>query len=225
MKSNMKFFIVLFAFLIANTLFAQNIKQIDSLSIEMCKSFTALNNMETEKKFEHVLENHLYAYLEKKKVSSQAEADSISSRIYYRLQKNCTVFREMLAELEENKSDWKKLEGKPSTKIQAKDFKSFTKGGNFFYKEYDGEIVNVLVSGNFWTETFEDGTTSKLSFIPKKDGEFDLKFIESNNEKRKNFSVKEEMYYYGIYAKETDGFLIWVKTKENQFLSFKLYSK
>ena len=225
MKSNMKFCMAIFAFLVAHNLFAQDVKQIDSLSMEMCKSFTALNNLVGEKKLEDVLENHLYAYLEKKKVSSQAEADSISSRIYYRLQKNCTVFREMLAELEENKSDWKKLEGKPSTKIQAKDFKSFTKGGNFFYKEYDGEIVNVLVSGNLWTETFENGTKSKLSFIPKKESEFDLKFIESNNEKRKNFSVKDELYYYGIYAKETDGFLIWVRTKDNQFLSFKLYSK
>lgn len=219
-----KIFLLITSLLTINTLLGQNIKQIDSLTTEMCKSLSVINDMSNKEKIESVFQTHLSNYFESIKVSTQAEADTINTRVYYRLQKNCTVFSEILNKLEENKSDWKTLNEKPSSKIKSIDYKSFLEGGNFFYKEYNGDIVNVLISNNSWTETFRDGTISKLFFIPKSGTEFDLKFIESNNETRKNLSVKGDLYNYGIYGKESDGLLVWINSN-NQYLSFKLYKK
>ncbi|MFD2892804.1 hypothetical protein ACFS5J_12360 [Flavobacterium chuncheonense] len=208
-----------------SSLLGQNITKIDSLGTEMCQSLSKVNNMKTKEKIEFVFQSHLSAYFDKTKISSQREADSISTLIYYRLQKNCSVFLDMLGELEENKSDWQTLNIKPSSKISKIDYKSFLKGGNYYYKDYNGSIVNVHITEKTWSETFDDGTISKLTLISKSDGEFDLKFIESNNETRKNLSVKGDIYKYGIYEKNSDGFLIWTSTNDNQFLGFKLYKK
>jgi len=217
--------LLLVIFLCQNYTSAQNIKEIDSLTIEMCKSLSTMKDVNPKEKIEFIFQNHLTNYFDKLKISSQADADSINKRVYFRLQKNCAIFRETLDQLEENKSDWKKLELKPSSSLNLKDFKSFLKGGLFYYKEFNGDSVNVALSENLWIETFIDGTTSKLIFNPKKNSEFELQFIESNNETRKNFSIKGEIYNYGIYAKENNEYFIWVMSKEKQFSGFKLYKK
>jgi hypothetical protein len=223
MKKQLILSLTIYFFL--NNLSAQNIKSIDSLTVEMCKSLSTITGISNKEKIESVFKNHLSNYFDKLQISSQVDADTINTRVYYRLQKNCAIFGKILAELEENKSDWKTLSEKPGSKLQALDYKSFSEGGSFYYKEYNGDIVNVLLSKNSWTETFKDGTKSNLLFLPKTNNEFELEFIESNNEMRKNFSVKGEIYRYGIYAKENDELFVWVISKEKQFLGFKLYKK
>jgi hypothetical protein len=111
------------------------------------------------------------------------------------------------------------------SEITNQEFNTFKSISQFYYKEYDGSIVNVSINENIWLEKFEDGTFSKLIFIPKKNGEFDLKFIESNNETRKNFSNEGEIYNYGVYLKDENSYYVWVKSKDNTILSFKLYKK
>lgn len=219
------FLLCLTIFIGNNPVAAQNIKQIDSLSVEMCNTLAKKNDLSGEKKIEATFEKHLTEYFQKIKVSSQAEADTISTRIFFRLQKNCTAFVELLGVLEEDKSDWVKLNEKPISKISKTDYKSFIKGGQFYYLEYDGTKVSVVVTKNSWTETFADGTTSKLTFVPKDNNEFELVFIESNNETRKNFSVKGDKYIYGIYDKHKDGLQIWTTTQDNVYLGFTLYNK
>lgn len=219
------FFLCFTIFIGNTTVSAQNIKEIDSLSVEMCNTLSKKSDLSGEKKIEATFQKHLVEYFQKINVSTQAEADSISTRIFFRLQKNCTAFTELLGALEENKSDWVKLTEKPISKIAKKDFTSFAKGGQFFYKEYDGTTVSVVVTKNSWTETFADGTTSKLTFVPKDNNEFELIFIESNNETRKNFSVKGDKYKYGIYDKNKDGLQIWTTTEDNVYLGFTLYNK
>jgi hypothetical protein len=205
--------------------FCQNITQIDSLTIEMCNSLSKLEDVEDKEKIMTIFKQHLPNAYKSFKVSSEKEADSLSDKIYYRLQHNCGLFRQILGRLEENKSDWKIIQEKPLSEITNQEFNTFKSISQFYYKEYDGSIVNVSINENIWLEKFEDGTFSKLIFIPKKNGEFDLKFIESNNETRKNFSNEGEIYNYGVYLKDENSYYVWVKSKDNTILSFKLYKK
>ncbi|MCL9806570.1 hypothetical protein NAT51_13625 [Flavobacterium amniphilum] len=220
-----KIFVFLFFWLTTGSLFAQNIAQIDSLTVEMCKSLSMATDKNNKEKIEFVFQKHIPEYFEKIQVSTQTEADSISDRVFFRLQKNCNYFSDLLETLEENKSDWKVLDTKPSSKITQKDYKDFSRGGSYYYKEHNGTIVNVEIKGKKWSETFHDGTFSKLTLIHKENGEFDLKFIESNNGTRKNLSVKDDIYQYGIYEKTGDVYLIWAKTADNRLYGFKLYKK
>lgn len=214
---------ILFVFLFPFSVFSQNIKQIDSVTIAMCESLEKSKIVDDTLNVKAMFFQHLPGVYEKFNVSSQNEADSLNDKIYYRLQRNCNLFREILRRLEPNKSDWKILNEKPLSKISENDFKKFIKHGKFTYKEYNGSIVSVTIEKNVWLEIFEDGTYSKLKFISKKDGEFDLEFIESNNEIRKNFSIKGDIYNYGLFLKDENCYHTWVKNKDNTMSSFKLY--
>ena len=220
-----KQFAILIIFFFSTAVFSQNITQIDSVTVAMCHSLEGMPIGDDNTKINTLFQKHLPDFYKELGVFTQSKADSIADKIYYRLQRNCNLFREILDRLEVNKSDWEILKEKPITKISKKDCTNFLNESVFYYKEYNGSIVNVLIKGNVWQETFEDGTFSKLVFISKMDGEFDLEFLESNNEMRKNFSVKGDIYNYGIFTKNESSYRIWVKSKDNSFASFKLYSK
>ncbi|MNE55758.1 hypothetical protein D3C80_1506140 [compost metagenome] len=107
--------------------------------------------------------------------------------------------------------------------ISDSDLNSFFSKTNLYYKEYDGKIVKVLNKVSLWNEKFQDGSFSKLEFKKTSKSTFALKFIESNNETRKNFSVKGEEYNYGVYGKGTNYYSVWVLSKEGKYHVFKLY--
>lgn len=207
------------------TMNSQTIQQVDSLASKMCESFKELKEVKDETKIMMVFEKHLPAFYEEAKVTSQAQADSLVNRVYFRLQRNCQAFLDILAGMEENKSDWGKLAEKPKSKLSKKESDTFFSGKSFYYKEYDGSIVNVALSSSHWIETFEDGTTSNLLIRPKGSGEFELEFLESNNNKRKNFSVKGDVYRYGIYSVAEGIYSAWVATKDNEYHSFRIYTR
>ncbi|MFH6942560.1 hypothetical protein [Flavobacterium sp. FlaQc-50] len=216
------FIFILFQF---KSLSAQTIQQIDSVSIKMCESLSRLNEIKDDVKITMIFQKHLPDFYEKVNISSQTIADSIRDIVYFRLQKNCKDFRDVLGKIEENKSDWITLLQKPKSKISKKQFSNFLKGGNFYYKEYDGKIVNVFISKNIWMEKFEDGTTSKLLIHAKYDGEFDLEFVESDNHIRKNLSIKGDLYNYGLCELNRGVFDVWVSQSDKTIYGFRIYSK
>lgn len=208
-----------------NSITSQTIQQIDSVCVKMCESLSGLKEIKDDAKVTIIFQKHLPDFYEKVNISSQIVADSITDKVYFRLQKNCKDFRDVLDKLEENKSDWITLPEKPKSKVSKKELSSFFKGGNFYYKEYDGKIVNVLITQNKWIETFEDNTTSKLLFHPKKNGEFDLEFIESDNHIRKNLSIKGDLYNYGIYELNDGIFWVWLSQSDKTTYGFRIYPK
>ena len=172
-----KQFAILIIFFFSTAVFSQNITQIDSVTVAMCHSLEGMPIGDDNTKINTLFQKHLPDFYKELGVFTQSKADSIADKIYYRLQRNCNLFREILDRLEVNKSDWEILKEKPITKISKKDCTNFLNESVFYYKEYNGSIVNVLIKGNVWQETFQDGTFSKLVFISKTDGEFDLEFL------------------------------------------------
>lgn len=201
----------------------QTIQQIDSLSSKMCESLKALKDVKDETQVMMVFQKHVPEFYEKIRVTSQEQADSIADRIFFRLQKNCQVFSDVMSATEENKSDWQKLSGKPKVTISKKQCDAFFSGKNFYYKEYDGKTVKVTLSSTHWVETFQDNTTSTLLIRKKDKCGFELEFLESNNNIRKNLSVKGDVYHYGIFSVENGVYDLWNVTRDNQYYSFRLY--
>lgn len=222
----MKKYLFIILFFQSIFMFGQNIKQIDSITLKMCESLTYSKEVKDDTKIEMIFQKHLPALYEKFNITSQIAADSLSEKIYFRLQKNCAKFLTALNNLEENKSDWSTLSQKPKLEVSKKICANFLTGGKYYYKEYDGKLVNVIITSNSWIETFEDNTTSKLLLHPKGNCEFDLEFIESNNNIRRNYSVKGDIYNYGIFKLNDDVYYIWSTTKDNNVIyTFRLYRK
>ena len=218
-----KLFVISFISLLPLIVEGQTIKQIDSVTIQMCRTLSELPEMKSQEKFDAIMNKHLPDFYRLAKISSQQQADTINNRIFFRLQRNCSEFTELLKEIEPSKSDWKTLDEKPLAKISTYDYNEFLKGGNFYYLENSGEIVRVKINKNQWIETFEDGTISKLILQPIDNAAFNLKFIESDNVTRKNLSVKGDIYNYNIYAKDENSYDIWIPTNDNVITAFKLY--
>ena len=223
MKNLCLLILSLFAF--ASNVTAQSIQQIDSLTMKMCDGLVELSDIKPHLQISIVFQKHLPGFFEKSKISSQQAADSIADLIYFRMQKNCHRFREVLDKTEENKSDWKTLTAKPESELSAKQLKKFFEGKNYYYKEFDGKIVNLEISPDSWSETFEDNTTSKLILHRLDNNEFELEFVESNNKTRKNLSVAGERYHYGVYAFNKGAYSVWVISGEGAIYGFRLYPK
>lgn len=220
-----KYFFIILLFQSYFTI-GQTIQQIDSVTYKMCESLSNLTEVKDDVKITMIIEKHLPSFYQKFNITTQIAADSIGDKVFFRLQKNCSNFISLLNNLEENKSDWVILTQKPKHEISKKNCTNFFAGRNYYYKEYDGKIVNVVMTSDSWTETFEDNTTSKLLLRQKDNCEFELEFIESDNNLRKNFSIKGDIYKYGIFKLEEDTFYLWTSSKDNNtFYSFRLYRK
>ncbi|UUC44567.1 hypothetical protein [Flavobacterium cerinum] len=204
------------------TIQAQNIQQIDSLNVVLCQSLKDLGTID-EQGIDKVLEKHLPDFFERHKIDTKEKSDSIHMLIYFRLQKECHPFVAYLATLDENKSDWKILNEKPKNNSTKAELKKFFSTTDFYYKEYEGNSITVKINSNQYSEKFEDGSFSKLEFIKTSDSTFSLKFIESDNRKRKNLSVKGEIYHYGIYGKGDTYYDVWTTTDNKQYYAFRFY--
>jgi hypothetical protein len=201
---------------------SQSIQQIDSLNNQICKSLEKLESLD-ELKLGEILQNHMPDFYYRYKIDSKTKSDSIMDLVYFRLQKNCNHFLTLISKIEENKSDWKILKEKPNNEISLSELKKFFSLSTFYYKEYDGKITHVNIYSNLWNEKFEDGSFSKLEFKKTSSSTFLLKFIESNNDTRKNLSTKGDEYKYGIYGKGENFYLMWISSLEGNYYTFKLY--
>jgi hypothetical protein len=204
---------------------AQSIEQIDSTTMQICNSISNRKNINQEELY-NSFQTHLTDLYKKFNINTSENQEATANKIFYRLQHNCSIFADYLKNNVDNLSDWIKLPNKPEQNILHKSCKLFLKNGEYFYKEYNGDIVNVVINDNSWTETFKDNTKSYLNYKFNEPCEFELEFIESNNVSRSNFSKKGDTYHYGIYNINNDVLDLWVFSKANNtYYGFKLYSK
>lgn len=213
------FYLILFFAISAKS---QSTNQIDSLNAEICRTLEKFDSID-ESKFQGVLQKHMPDFYTRYKIDTKQKSDSLMDLVYFRLQKSCNTFVVLLSKLTENKSDWGISEEEPKLVINKNELKKFFSYKKFHYKEYDGKIVIVNYDSNLWNEKFEDGSFSKLELKKTSESTFVLKFIESNNEIRKNLSTKNEEYKYGIYGKDQNYYSAWVLSEEGKYYTFKLY--
>ena len=214
---------LLFCIVASAGMHAQTDAQIDSLTMQMCKTLATNVNLTDSLRVQSTYEQHLPKFFEKFTVNNDAEFEEQFNRIYYRYQKNCNLLTEILARNIKVQGDWKLLTSRPKNTLAKAKCRQVDKIKKFYYIMPEGQKVNVTIDKGLWYEEFEDGTFSKLSFRWTSDCEFDIEFIESNNLSRKNFSSAGDTYHYGLYNSIGKDFLVWINdTTGNATQSFRL---
>jgi hypothetical protein len=201
--------------------FGQSQEQKDSLINEMCKTLMELEYMDDSTRHLQTITMHLYPFLGKFPEDSRQQ---LGTSIYFRFQHNCRAFKELLDRMYPIHEDWQNLSERPNSEISSKDCKTFRKYEDFWYFETTGDTVLVEIKGGFWTDSFKDGTYSKLNFFWIDKCQFEIEFIESNNRIRKNYSKPGDRYKYQL-LKTNDGYYdVLVENPDNETYSkFKMY--
>jgi hypothetical protein len=149
----------------------------------------------------------------------------IMNRVYYRLQRSCRTFSMLLKKMDPDKnSDWERSQSRPISNASQEICKEFFEIKDFSYLETTGDTVRLRIADGFWVEDFKDGTFSKLKINWINDCEFQIEFVESNNEIRKNFSTPGDKYSYLILDKKNGFYTMSAEiVGMNDFTKFKLY--
>lgn len=213
---------ITFIFLAANN-YSQNQKEIDSISFKMCDHLKGTSKSNDTLRVNDVYEKVLYPFLSK---VPPEKVDSIGQTTYFRFQRNCPEFREILNRLNPPKDEVSWTESEPKSNITNKEIRQFKKTNKFSYFEVDGARTQVEIKNGYWNDYFTDGTFSKLNYNWISDEKFELIFIESNNVTRSNFSFKGDQLIYKLLDKKEDYYLLSVNIAgQNNYEIFKLYFK
>lgn len=217
--------ILLFFFFIPFCFPAQTIEDIDELTFSICKTLNKPGHKKSDSaRLQDAFNENFPKFAAKFKLIEFS--DDLSDKIFLRLQRNCDEYQKIDMRLYRNevKSDWEILDVKPISNISTSECTGyFKKHKNFYYFEAGGDKTFVSIGKGLWIDTFTDGTTSKLYF-KKKNCLFELTFIESNNDLRKNFSVKGNRYFYEVISEENKVLTIVTQSEEaKSYYKFKLY--
>jgi hypothetical protein len=208
-------------FIISLISYGQSDIQKDSLINEICKSIIENVEQSDSIKITMAYNRHLFPYLSK---YAKEEQEIIWENLFFRLQRNCKEFKEIVDKVSEQKGDWKSIDKKPVTISSKKTCKDFLRHKKYKYLETSGDTVNLSIKNGFWIDRFEDGTYSKLKFNWISDCEFDIEFIESDNQSRKNFSKPGDKYRYQIIDKKQTYYDMSVEILgTNRYMTFKIY--
>ena len=195
--------------------------EIDSVSNVMCDYLKKMKIDNDTLKINSLYQKQLYPYLEK---IEKSKTQKVGKQIYYRLQRNCVEFRNLLDRLVPTKETSVRVTEKPIPEIKKEQLKEFKKRKEFYYFEASGDTTKVIMKNGIWKDSFAHKTFSKLTYHWISNTEFELVFIESNNETRSNFSVKGDKYIYQILSKEKNFYLMSVNIPgQKTFEKFKLY--
>ncbi|TCP28687.1 hypothetical protein EV195_101868 [Tenacibaculum skagerrakense] len=206
---------------IYNIGFSQTITEIDSVSNVMCNYLKKLNIENDTLKINSLFENQFYPYLGK---LDKSKAQKTGQQLYYRLQRNCVEFRDLLDRLEPPKESVQRIKEKPKPKISREQLDEFKRRKEFYYFEVSGDTTRVKMEKGNWTDSFSNNTFSKLTYNWINETEFELTFVESNNETRSNFSVKGDKFIYQVLSKEDGFYLMTVNIPgQDTFEKFKIY--
>lgn len=200
---------------------AQESKITDALLDEVCESIRTGKAPSDSARINEAFMKHLLPLFSKMDSLQAAEA---WDRIFYRLQVTCPVFDEMMERFRETKGDWKTVDKKPAPAKDTSLCNEFKKHSKVYYLEPTGDTVHVTIRNGTWTESFIDGSYSKLKFYWVNKCEFHLEFISSNNVSRKNLSRPGDRYSYQVIDKSGRSFLMsaaFVGTE--RYSTFKIY--
>lgn len=221
----MKYFILTVFFIIVKPTFSQTITEIDSVSYLMCIELEKTQDEKNDTlRYNQFIETHINKYMSSIDLE---EMDRVGQILFFRLQRNCLDFMEVLDHLDPSKVDQvKRMLVQPESVISKKDIAKFKKTKDFYYYEVNGDLTRVKMSNVSWQDSFVDGTTSNLSCSWISSTDFLLTFVESDNQLRKNFSIAGDEFHYTLISKEKDHFLLTVKIPEHsKYEEVKLYFK
>lgn len=208
-------------FLFSNLLTAQDQNKRDSIVNLICKTIVENRTDDDTTRVNIAFEKYLYNFLA---TYNETEREEVFTNIYYRLQRNCLEFKKILQKLIPNQGDWEILTEKPTSKVTAQDCREFKQKRYYYYLEANGSKTRVEIHEGFWTDTFTDSTYSKLKFKWINDCEFEIEFIESNNESRKNMSKKGDTYRYSIIDRKENYYdMVLEVVGAGQLSRFKMY--
>jgi hypothetical protein len=218
----MKFLLLFIStFFSVNILFAQS-KVSDSLLNEICQSIKTSNETDDSVKV-------FKAFSLLNDIVGPMDDSSRSATIqycFYRLQKTCVEFKNILDNHEKPKGDWQVVSSKPISKLEKKECRQILNYKILYYLEANGDTVNITMGNGYWVDNFKDGTHSKLKLNWINDCEFAIVFIESDNMVRKSFSKRGDTYFYQLIDKQDGFYNASVEIKETgQIATFRIYYK
>ncbi len=138
---------------------------------------------------------------------SKGQLEKIIIKADYNLQKNCDKYLTIRTRMDPSKGDWKRLDSNLNTHLDSLQCMGFTNHKALYYLEHSGDTTGLVIKNGLWLDQFKDGTYSKCKFSWKSACDFELEFIKSNNNTRKNSGVGE-MFYYRIINKEVNYYLL-----------------
>lgn len=202
--------------------FSQSHQEIDSISYKMCDRLKTNSGIANDTlRIQQAYEQILFPFLAQ---VAPDKAEAVGQTTFFRFQRNCPEFREILNRLNPPQDDVSWSEVEPESEITSREIKEFKKTGDFSYFEVDGKLTQVLLQDGFWTDTFTDNTFSRLSQEWITDKKFELTFIESNNVSRANFSFKGDKLIYKLLDKKDDHYVLSVNIPgQDNYEIFKLY--
>src|SRR5882762_6701484 len=98
--------LILFGLTICTASLGQSELQIDSLIAVICKAVQANNSKSDSTRIILAYGQHLFPFVER---FEESKRDQLSEKIYYRLQRNCREFSDILDRLNPPQGDWEKV--------------------------------------------------------------------------------------------------------------------
>ena len=217
----MKFYILCLIILCSSNIFSQTTEVSDSLLEQICRTLIYTRNLPDSERLHVISEKYIIPILSQLEKSKQK--DSLNY-VFVRLQKTCTDFKDICDRAYPSKGDWIKVDTKPSSVLSQKYCLDFFKIENYYYLEQNGDTTYLTLKNNIWEDHFKDGTFSKLKVNWIRDCEFEIEFLESNNDLRKNFSKPGEKFRYRVLEKFKNYYKMSAEIPEShQFLTFKMH--
>jgi hypothetical protein len=176
----------------------------------MCQALKNSNQLTDSAKLLLVYGKHLFPFADRYDKSNRHR---VIEPIFYRFQRNCGDFADLLNRLNppDNYWDyWEKIEAKPKTELVKSACREFVKH-KYIYSDSNRDTVHMLIDKGHWVERFRDGTYSKLRFRWIDDCEFEIEFIESTNSVMSQVSKRGDRYRYQIINKNEKYYLVSVE--------------
>jgi hypothetical protein len=167
-----------------------------------------------------VYEQHLFPFIEG---FPQERDEEIWTSIFYRFQQRCAEFKRILERLDPGKGDWKRVLEQPVRSISESECRKFLDHADLKYIESTGDTVRISIKDGYWIDKFRDGTFSRLILRWINDCEFEISFVESNNEVRRNLSKPGDKYVYRILNKGAGYYDMSVEIPNGSIFLFKVY--
>ena len=217
----MKIPLIIFCLLFSTYSFGQSQSVVDSIANEICKSIGQSTEKDDSLRVFNSVNMHLEEMIEE---MNREEVEEFWNKIYFRLQKNCDVFWQILKRNSPETDYWQDVTEIPDSKMTKPEYGKFKEIRSFIYMESNGDTVHVSIKNSQWEERFIDDSYSRLKMNWLNDSTFELSFVSSNNLIRKNFSNPGDKYNYYLIEKGDNYYVICVGTPgDEKFSLFKLF--
>lgn len=215
---------ILIACLLSSTLtFGQSFEQKDSLINEVCKTLNSNKKYSDKIRLSLIEDKHIRPFLLR---YPESQRQIIDLSIFYRMQLNCVEYLTILERdtAYVNKRESQVLKTKPKTKLDKIECNKFRDLKWYKWMLTNGDTVNLQIENGLWIDHFKDGSYSKLSVNWISDCEFDIKFVESDNDIMKNISRPGDTYRYRIIDKKDKYYYMIVQIlRTKRIETFKLF--